>query len=82
MPLSFFKYTRIGRSKFLIPLSNRFIGDRDTSVGKQLFDLSETEAEPMAQLDGVTADFRGKTVTLVAGSLVFHAAQSAKPELN
>ena len=36
----------------------------------------------MVEPHGVTDNFRGKTVTLVAGRLLFHAAQSAKPELN
>jgi hypothetical protein len=36
----------------------------------------------MVGLQGVSDNFRGKTVTLVAGCLLFHAAQSAKPQLN
>jgi hypothetical protein len=36
----------------------------------------------MVQPDGVTDDFRGKTMTLVAGCWLFHAAQSAKSQLN
>jgi hypothetical protein len=36
----------------------------------------------MVQPDGVTDNFRGKTVTVVAGCWLFHAAQSDKLELN
>jgi hypothetical protein len=36
----------------------------------------------MVEPHGVADNFRGKTVTLVAGGFGFHAAQSAKPELN
>jgi len=39
-------------------------------------------AEPMVQPDGVTDNFRGQTVALVAGRWLFHATQSVKPELN
>ena len=36
----------------------------------------------MVEPHGVTDNFRGKPVTLVAGCWLFHVAQSAKPELN
>jgi hypothetical protein len=36
----------------------------------------------MVEPHGVADNFRGKPVTLVAGCWLFHAAQSAKPELN
>jgi len=38
-----------------------------------------TMREPMIEPDSVTDNFRGKTVTLVAGRWLFHAAQSVKP---
>jgi len=81
-PLSFFKCTRLGRPKLLTPLADRFIRNGDTTFGQQLFDLTEAQREAVVQPDGMADDLRGKTVTLVAGNLVFHAAQSAKPELN
>jgi hypothetical protein len=70
------------RPKLLTPLPNRFICDGDATFGKQFFDLSEAEAEPMVEPHGVADDFRGKTVTVVAGCWLCHTAQSAKPELN
>ena len=36
----------------------------------------------MVEPHGVTDNLRGKTVTLVTGCWLFHAAQSASPELN
>jgi len=36
----------------------------------------------MVEPHGVTDNFRGKPMTLVDGCWLFHAAQSAKPELN
>jgi hypothetical protein len=63
-------------------LPNGFIGDGDASFSQEFFDFTKAEAESMVEPDGVTDNFRGKPVTLVAGSWLFHAAQSAKPELN
>ena len=77
--LSFFKLMSIGRYKLLAPLANCFVGDRDATVGKQFFDLSEPEAEPMVQLDGVTDDLRWKTKTLVAGPVGVHHTNLATP---
>jgi hypothetical protein len=39
---------------------------------------AENEAEAMIQLDDVTDNLRGKTVTLVAGCWLFYTAQAAK----
>jgi len=66
----------------LAPLPNGFIGDSDASFGEEFFHFTEAQTESMVQPGGVTDNFRGKTVTLVAGCWLFHAAQSAKPELN
>jgi hypothetical protein len=63
-------------------LAKGFIGDRDASFGKQLFDLSETEIEPMVQPDGVANNFGRKTMTLIARCFGSHATQSAKSQLN
>jgi len=41
-----------------------------------------TMREPMVEPDGVTDNFRGKTVTLVTELFFVHAAQSAKGQLN
>jgi hypothetical protein len=66
----------------LAPLPNGFIGDRDASFGEEFFHFTEAQTKTMVQPDGVTDNFRGKTVTVVTGCWLFHAAQSAKPELN
>jgi len=79
--LLFFELACVGRPKLPAPLPNGFIGGGDASFGEQLFHFTETEAEPMIEPDGVTDDFRGKPMTLVAGCWLFHVAQSAKPEL-
>ena len=57
-PLSFFfQHARIIRGEFPAPLTNRFIGDGDITFGEQFFDLTEAEAETMAQSDGMTDNF-------------------------
>ncbi len=80
--LLFFEFSGIVRPKLLTPLPNRFICDGDPTFGEEFFDFTKAEAEPMVEPDGVTDNFRGKAMTLVVGYWLFHAAQSAKPELN
>jgi hypothetical protein len=63
-------------------LTNGFIGDGDATFGEEFFHFTEAQTKTMVQPDGVANNFRGKPVTVVAGCWLFHAAQSAKPELN
>jgi hypothetical protein len=51
------------------PLSNRLAGHRDAALGKQTFDISETQAETVVQLHGVTDDVRAKPAISLAGRL-------------
>ncbi len=80
--LPVFKLVSIAKPKLLTPLSNGFIGDGDVSFGQEFFHLTKTEAEPMVEPNGVTDNFGGEPVTVVAGCWLFHAAQSAKSELS
>jgi hypothetical protein len=80
--LPFFEFSSIVRPKLLTPLPNRFIRDGDPTFGEEFFDFTKAEAEPMVEPNGMTDNFRGETMTLIAGCWLFHAAQSAKPELN
>ena len=52
-------------------LTNDFIRDGEASFGEKFFPLTK---EPMVKPDGVTDNFRGQTVTLVAGRWLFQAA--------
>jgi len=67
--LSIFELAHIVWPKLLTSLTDRFIGDRDPTFGEKFFHLKKTESESMVQPDGVTDDFRGKTVTLIAEPL-------------
>ena len=58
---------RVGEAERLTPMPNRFIRHRDTSLGEEIFDISETQAEAMIDPDGVTNDLGGKAVAAVAG---------------
>ena len=55
----------VGRSEFLTPVSDRFIGDKDSSLGEQVFYVSKAQGEPMVQPNGVTDDFRRKAVASI-----------------
>ncbi len=37
----------IGRTEFLTPVSDRFVGDKDSSLCKQVFYVSKAQGEPM-----------------------------------
>jgi hypothetical protein len=74
-----FEVAGIVRPKPLEQLANGFIDDDDPTFGKQFFDLSETEAEPMVQSDGVTDDLRWKMKTAVAECCGFHHVGLPKP---
>ena len=77
--LSIFELAHIVWTKLLTSLTDRFIGDRDFTFGEKFFHLSETEAEPMVQPDGVPDNFRGKTKTAVAERFGIHHVSLPKP---
>ncbi len=52
----------VRRSEFLTPVSDRFIGDKDSSLREQVLYVSKAQGEPMVQPNGVTDDFRLKAV--------------------
>ena len=77
--LASFEVASIVWPKLRTPLTDRFIGDRDFTFGEKFFHLSETEAEPMVQPDGVPDNFRGKTKTAVAERFGIHHVSLPKP---
>ena len=50
----------VGRSEFLTPVSDCFVGDQDSSLRKQVFYISKAQGEAMVQPDSVTDDLGGK----------------------
>ena len=48
------------------------VSEDNPSLGQHLFDLTEAEAKPVVEPDGVTDNLRGKPITTVAGCLSFH----------
>jgi len=74
--LSFLELVCIDRTKLLTPLANGFVGDGDVSFRQEFFDFTEAQTESMVEPDGVTDNFRGKTMTLIAGIMGFHTAPS------
>ncbi len=55
----------VGRSEFLTPVSDRFVGDKDSSLCKQVFYVSKAQGEPVVQPNGVTDDFKRKAVASI-----------------
>ncbi len=54
------------------PRPNRLLRHGDTSFSEEIFDISETQAEMVAQPDPVTDDVRGTSVSAIAGRLARH----------
>jgi hypothetical protein len=54
------------------PKSDRFVGNRDASLSKQLFDVSKAHAESVVEPDGVADDFRWKSIAVVAWRIGLH----------
>ena len=55
----------VGGTEFLTPVSDRFIGDKDSSLREQVFYVSKAQGEPMVELDDGADDFRRKTVVSI-----------------
>ena len=55
-------------------MPNRVIRHGDPPFGEEIFDIPETQAETVVEPDGVTDDFRGKSVSAVGGRLARHRA--------
>jgi len=55
----------VGRSEFLTPVSDRFVGDDDSSLGEQVFYVSKAQGEPMVEPNSVADDFRRKAVASI-----------------
>ncbi len=55
----------VGRSEFLTPVSDCFVGDDDSSLGEQVFYVSKAQGEPMVEPNSVADDFRRKAVASI-----------------
>jgi hypothetical protein len=52
--------------------TDRLIADGDPTLGPELFDVPEAEAEAMIKPDGIGNDLRGKAVATIWGRLCAH----------
>ena len=55
----------IVRPKSIAPLPNGFIGNLYTTLCQKIFDVAETETEPVVQPNGVANDFRWESMTVI-----------------
>jgi hypothetical protein len=79
--VSFLDCAGIVRPEFPTSCSYGFIGDGDATFGEEFFHHTKAGAEPMGEPDGVTDDFRGEPMALVAECWLFHATQFAERQL-
>ena len=55
----------IGRSKLPTPVSDRLVGDQDSSLRKQVFYVSKAQRKPMVEPNSVADDFWRETVASI-----------------
>ena len=63
------------------PLPNRLVGDRNTTLGEEVFDIAEAQAEAKVEPDGVGDDVGRKAMPKVAGSSRVHLGIVPRGEL-
>ena len=63
---------RIFWPKSVAPLSDRFVGNLDPTFRQEIFDVTVAEAEAVVQPNGVTDDFRWKSLSMIVCFGVFH----------
>jgi len=71
--LSSFQLSSVVWIELPAPLPNRFVRHDDASLGKQIVDLSQAQAELIIGPDGMADDFGRKTMPEVARSASSHA---------
>jgi len=54
------------------PQADGLVGDRDAPLGEEIFDVAEAETESVVEPHGVTGDFWGESVSVVAGRVRVH----------
>jgi hypothetical protein len=60
-----FQYCGVGSPEFEAPPTDGFIADSDASLSQEVFNISMTQVEAIAEPDGVTDDIGRKPVKLV-----------------
>ena len=61
------------RTKFPRPLAHGLVGDGDSALCQQIFDVSQAQTKPVVEPDGVADDLCGESVSAIAPFLGFHA---------
>ena len=56
----------VGAPEGVTPLPNRLVGDRNTTLGEEVFDIAEAQAEAKVEPDGVGDDVGRKSISVVA----------------
>ena len=61
-----FQGAPIARPEFETPAANTLVGDDNSSLGKQILNVTEAQAESMIEKNGIADDLRRKSVPMVA----------------
>ena len=68
--LSMLEPASVCRTKLDAPQPDRFVGHREATLGREIFDIAQVHTEAVIQPDGVADDLGGKSV--VARHVAFH----------
>ena len=70
--LSALQRARVLTTELPAPLTDRLVGDGDAALCQEILDVSEAQAEPVIQPDGMTDDLGWEAMASVAGCAVVH----------
>jgi len=63
---------RFEPSHLPLALADRFVADDNPTLGQKIFKISEAQAEAVVEPDGMTDNFRRKSVSAIAGLVGCH----------
>ncbi len=75
--LPFSERPGVGRTELEAPVTDRFVGDSDTTIGENLFNISVPKAESVVEADGLANNFFWISMSGIAYGLSFLAHSRA-----
>jgi len=71
-PLATFQVSGVLWPKLEAPLADGFVGDRDSPLGQEIFDIAEAQTEAVVEPHGVADDRRRESVSVICGHWAVH----------
>ncbi len=71
-PLAALQVSDVPWPKLETPLADGFVGNRDSPLGQEIFDITEAQTEAVVEPHGVADDRRGESVPVICGRMAVH----------